>query len=178
MKQKHNCEFWIRGTHRGVVESPLHTLPANTTCLYHLQGLDTAVSPSPISFRYFSHLTRSKIDLKSSKSMNNFYHFFRTSNDRFPDWSHAGIILPPSRYRVWLSLIKFNAANVWKPKNLNADTCNSYLNIWDGQLWTPSNCEGVLWLVNTRSEKIFNKVNKCNPKLLFKLENQFSKDCH
>lgn len=51
MKQKHNCEFWIRGTDRGVVQSPLHTLPANTTCLYHLQGLDTTVSPSPVPFR-------------------------------------------------------------------------------------------------------------------------------
>ncbi|CAG9759748.1 unnamed protein product [Ceutorhynchus assimilis] len=37
VKQKRNCEFWLRGTNRGILESPIHSLPANTTCLYHLQ---------------------------------------------------------------------------------------------------------------------------------------------
>lgn len=31
------CEFWIRGTGHGDLESPRHSLPPNTTCLYHLQ---------------------------------------------------------------------------------------------------------------------------------------------
>ena len=32
------CEFWIQGSGNGVLESPKHTLPPNTTCYYHLQG--------------------------------------------------------------------------------------------------------------------------------------------
>lgn len=31
------CEFWIRGTGHGELESPRHSLPPNSTCLYHLQ---------------------------------------------------------------------------------------------------------------------------------------------
>lgn len=36
-KNKQMCEFWIRGTGHGELESPRHSLPPNTTCLYHLQ---------------------------------------------------------------------------------------------------------------------------------------------
>lgn len=36
-KNKQMCEFWIRGTGHGDLESPRHSLPPNTTCLYHLQ---------------------------------------------------------------------------------------------------------------------------------------------
>lgn len=36
-KNKQMCEFWIRGTTHGELESPRHSLPPNTTCLYHLQ---------------------------------------------------------------------------------------------------------------------------------------------
>ena len=35
------CDFWVRGTNRGTLETPQHSLPRNTTCLYHLQGADT-----------------------------------------------------------------------------------------------------------------------------------------
>lgn len=86
-----------------------------------------------------------KLSLNSIKYYYLQYGNFRTVNDRFLDWSHAGILMPPSRYRVWLSLIKFNAANIFDPRKVEPDSCKSYLNIWDGQLWTPSNCEGVLW---------------------------------
>lgn len=44
-KNKRNCEFWITGTGRGVLESPRHSLPPNTTCLYHLQGTEGAYRP-------------------------------------------------------------------------------------------------------------------------------------
>ncbi|XP_074031451.1 uncharacterized protein [Leptinotarsa decemlineata] len=115
MKQKRNCEFWVRGTNRGIIESPLHSLPANTTCLYHLQGLDAAVSPSPIPYRPHSA--------------------------RYPDWRHVGMILPPPRYRVWLSIAKFHS-NAWDPQKAD-QVCRSYLNVWDGQLWAPSNCDGL-----------------------------------
>ncbi|XP_011559939.3 uncharacterized protein LOC105390349 [Plutella xylostella] len=41
-KNKRACEFWIRGTGKGVLENPQHSLPPNTTCLYHMQGIDTS----------------------------------------------------------------------------------------------------------------------------------------
>lgn len=41
-KNKRACEFWIRGTGRGILEHPQHSLPPNTTCLYHMQGIDTS----------------------------------------------------------------------------------------------------------------------------------------
>jgi hypothetical protein len=44
-RNKRACEFWVRGTGRGVLESPLHSLAPNTTCLYHLQGIDTSLPP-------------------------------------------------------------------------------------------------------------------------------------
>ncbi|XP_022909988.1 uncharacterized protein [Onthophagus taurus] len=118
-KTKRNCEFWIRGTTRGVLETPLHSVPANTTCLYHLQGIDTAASPSPIPFR--------------------------TLQPRYPDgyWRESAIVFPPPRYRVWLSVVKFHVSaptNVQKP---DQEICRSYLNVWDGQLWTPTNCNGL-----------------------------------
>nr|CAH7729401.1 unnamed protein product [Callosobruchus chinensis] len=116
MRQKKNCEFWVRGTDKGVIESPVHSLPANTTCLYHFQGLDAAVSPSPVPYR--------------------------PMNARYPDWRHMGMILPPPRYRVWLSVVKFHAGGSWDPKQTE-QVCRSYLNVWDGQLWTPSNCDGL-----------------------------------
>nr|XP_018896496.1 PREDICTED: uncharacterized protein LOC109030132 [Bemisia tabaci] len=39
------CEFWIRGSGKGVLESPRHSLSPNTTCLYHLIGEDTGSLP-------------------------------------------------------------------------------------------------------------------------------------
>lgn len=38
VKNKHICEFWIQDTNHGDLESPRHSLPPNTTCLYHLQA--------------------------------------------------------------------------------------------------------------------------------------------
>ncbi|XP_060528816.1 uncharacterized protein LOC132703517 [Cylas formicarius] len=116
VKQKRNCEFWLRGTNRGILESPIHSLPANTTCLYHLQGMDPIASTSPAPFR--------------------------PMNPRYPDWRHVGMITPPPRYRVWLSVVKFHAGSSWDPQKPDK-ICKSYLNVWDGQLWTPSNCEGL-----------------------------------
>ncbi|XP_050310643.1 uncharacterized protein LOC126746434 [Anthonomus grandis grandis] len=116
VKQKRSCEFWLRGTNRGVLESPIHSLPANTTCLYHLQGMDPFASTSPAPFR--------------------------PMNPRYPDWRSVGMITPPPRYRVWLSIVKFHAGNSWDPETPDR-MCRSYLNVWDGQLWQPSNCEGL-----------------------------------
>ncbi|XP_045473238.1 uncharacterized protein LOC123679795 [Harmonia axyridis] len=117
VKTKRQCEFWIRGTNKGVLESPMHSLPANTTCLYHLQGIDTSVSASPVPFRPLS--------------------------SRYPDWRHVGMILPPPRYRVWLSIVKFHVAGMKKSDKPDQEVCRSYLNVWDGQLWAPTNCDDL-----------------------------------
>lgn len=120
IKNKRNCEFWIRGTDKGVLENPLHSLPANTTCLYHLQGVDTSVSPSPIPFRPLS---------------------------RYPDgiWKQTRMFLPPPRYRVWLSVIKFYVTGSRDPQKQDQEMCRSSLKVWDGQVWTSTNCNDLFW---------------------------------
>lgn len=120
MKTKRNCEFWVRGTNKGVLESPLHSLPANTTCLYHLQGMDTAVSPSPVPFRPLS---------------------------RYPDdiWGKSRLIFPPARYRVWLSVVKFYVAGLRDVQKVDQEVCRSNLKVWDGQLKAPTSCNDPFW---------------------------------
>lgn len=118
VKNKRSCEFWIRGTNKGILESPMHSLPTNTTCLYHLQGMDTTISPSPVplSPRY---------------------------SDGF--WRHRAIVFPPPRYRVWLSVVKFHVAGTNDLQKLDQEICRSFLNVWDGQQWTGTNCNDLFW---------------------------------
>lgn len=66
---------------------------------------------------------------------------FRPMN---PDWRSVGMITPPPRFRVWLSIVKFHAGNSWDPEAPEL-MCRSYLNVWDGQLWQPSSCQGLFW---------------------------------
>ncbi|XP_031626059.1 uncharacterized protein LOC116342540 [Contarinia nasturtii] len=74
-KNKQMCEFWIRGTGHGELESVRHSLPPNTTCLYHLQGTESIYRPY----------------------------------DQFHSPRRTGIILPQlSRFKVWISVLKFN----------------------------------------------------------------------
>lgn len=121
VKNKRNCEFWLRGTNRGVLESPQHSLPENTSCLYHLQGVDISVSPSSVPFRPLS--------------------------PRYPDgfWRPSSLIFPPARYRVWISVVYFHVTPSKSPLKLDQEVCKSYLNVWDGQLWTPTNCNDLYW---------------------------------
>ncbi|KAH1003364.1 hypothetical protein HUJ05_011289 [Dendroctonus ponderosae] len=113
IKQKRTCEFWVRGNSRGALQSPLHSLPANTTCLYHLQGMEAPRATPAGNLRPIN-----------------------------ADWRSVGMLTPPPRYRVWLSIVKFHAdgAREAQPPEL---MCRSYLNVWDGQLWQPSNCQGL-----------------------------------
>ncbi|XP_031356656.1 uncharacterized protein LOC116180686 [Photinus pyralis] len=115
---KRNCEFWIRGTDKGILDNPLHSLPANTTCLYHLQGIDTSVSPSPIPFRPIS---------------------------RYPEgiWRPTRLLFPPPRYRVWLSVTKFHVAGSKDLQKQDQEMCRSSLKVWDGQVWTGTNCNDL-----------------------------------
>ncbi|XP_025837357.1 uncharacterized protein LOC108732223 [Agrilus planipennis] len=119
IKTKRQCEFWIRGTNKGILENPIHSVPANTTCMYHLQGMDTTVSPSPVPFRPLS---------------------------RYPDgiWTKTRVIFPPPRYRVWLTVIKFYDAGPRITDKLDTEICRSSLKVWDGQLWNPTVCKDLL----------------------------------
>ncbi|KAK9687582.1 hypothetical protein QE152_g36130 [Popillia japonica] len=81
--------------------------------------MDTTVSPSPIPFRPLQ--------------------------PRYPDgyWRDSAIVFPPPRYRVWLSVVKFYVSGGRGIQKMDQEICRSYLNVWDGQLWTPTNCNGL-----------------------------------
>lgn len=146
VKNKRNCEFWIRGTGRGILESPLHSIPANTSCLYHLQGMDT--NPN------IPHAASGPLP-----------------SSRYPPtyWRTSALVFPPARYRVWLSVVKFhvtpdgdelsrmmNLGVVAKDKGQHAGggVCRSYLNVWDGQLWSPTNCNDVFCTKERYSNRV------------------------
>lgn len=55
-------------------------------------------------------------------------------------------LIVSDRYRVWLSVVKFQSAltPAWDPQK-TGEICRSYLNVWDGQLWAPTNCNDFYW---------------------------------
>ena len=107
------CEFWVRGTNKGTLETPQHSLPRNTTCLYHLQGVDITATP-----RYSS------------------------------DPGYWRRELPPPRYRVWLSILKFHVSSTIDPQLQEEEECASQLKVWDGVLRAnhdQSRCNDIFW---------------------------------
>lgn len=122
-KNKKPCEFWIRGSGRGVLENPKHSLAPNSTCLYHLQGVGI--------FKTFDHLSLSR----------------RTNAQ--------GLHQPPSRFKVWISMLKFNldpdfgnidetsvgAIGVLQTR----EDCTGMLRIWDGSMREPPICKDLNW---------------------------------
>lgn len=114
-KNKRNCEFWITGTGRGILESPRHSLPPNTTCLYHLQGTEGAFRP----------LDQIQIPRRSS----------------------SNISPPLTRFRVWISILKFDFASEFGYYDENAiltqptEDCTGMLRVWDGPLREPPICK-------------------------------------
>uniref|UniRef100_A0A336M3C8 CSON011022 protein n=1 Tax=Culicoides sonorensis TaxID=179676 RepID=A0A336M3C8_CULSO len=103
-KNKRNCEFWIRGTGHGILESPQHSLPPNSTCLYHLQGTETASR----SYEQMQLLRRGNSPL-------------------------------PSRFKVWISVYKFEYGPKYGLTDENAlltqhEDCTGILRIWDGPM--------------------------------------------
>ncbi|KRG07731.1 uncharacterized protein Dmoj_GI16841, isoform F [Drosophila mojavensis] len=112
-KNKKPCEFWIRGTGRGILENPKHSLAPNSTCLYHLQGMGV--------FKTFDHLSLSR----------------RTS-------SQSGMHQPLSRFKVWISVLKFNLDPEFGQMDETSvgaigvlqtqEDCSGMLRIWDGTL--------------------------------------------
>lgn len=126
-KNKKPCEFWIRGTGRGILENPKHSLAPNSTCLYHLQGMGV--------FKTFDHLSLSR----------------RTS-------SQSGMHQPLSRFKVWISVLKFNLDPEFGQMDETSvgaigvlqtqEDCSGMLRIWDGTLRDVPVCKDLNWLVN------------------------------
>ncbi|XP_030385378.1 uncharacterized protein LOC115632387 isoform X2 [Scaptodrosophila lebanonensis] len=122
-KNKKPCEFWIRGAGRGILENPKHSLAPNSTCLYHLQGIGV--------FKTFDHLSLSR----------------RTNSQS------GGLHQPLSRFKVWISMLKFNldpefgqidetsvgAIGVLQTQ----EDCSGMLRIWDGALREPPVCKDL-----------------------------------
>lgn len=164
-KNKQMCEFWIRGTGHGELESPRHSLPPNTTCLYHLQ---VNYFPNAIICEIFI-----LIFIKGTESIYRPY-------DQFHSPRRTGIILPQlSRFKVWVSVLKFNLSpklstlsqNVNELNNIvtrsevgdatlpieirsngggagyhhQNEECNGMLRIWDGPLREVPICNDLNW---------------------------------
>ncbi|XP_058797268.1 uncharacterized protein LOC131667689 [Phymastichus coffea] len=102
------CEFWLRGDTGGMLTSPRHSLPRNTTCLYHLRG-ESNDYPSPMSPRPIPKFP-TKADIKWGRQQ------------------------PPTiqpQFRVWLSVLKFH---VGSNSAVTDDDCSTSLKIWDGEM--------------------------------------------
>ncbi|XP_008558829.1 uncharacterized protein LOC103579250 [Microplitis demolitor] len=119
------CEFWLKGNTGGVLTSPSHTLPRNTTCLYHLRGAGPVV-PSPTPPRPLP---------------------------KFPEtrpgtvWRKPPPKPPQPQFRVWLSILKFhigtNPTVVPSQNAASDDDCNTTLFVWDGEMMPLSDCNDI-----------------------------------
>ncbi|XP_023245577.1 uncharacterized protein LOC106637106 [Copidosoma floridanum] len=108
------CEFWLRGNTGGLLTSPRHSLPRNSTCLYHLRGegqdFPTPTSPRPIP------KFPTKADMK---------------------WGRNQPVIPQPQFRVWLSVLKFHVGM----SSTIPDECSTNLKIWDGEMMPLSAAE-------------------------------------
>ncbi|KAM0732709.1 hypothetical protein ACS0PU_000870 [Formica fusca] len=113
------CEFWLRGTGGGVLSSPRHSLPRNSTCLYHLRGAGPT-PPSPTAPRPLP---------------------------KFPEqrpgtvWRRPAPRPPQPQFRVWLSILKFHVGT--NPSTTDED-CSTTLMVWDGEMMPLSECNDVV----------------------------------
>lgn len=113
-KNKH-CEFWLQGSGGGVLASPRHSLPRNSTCLYHLRGAGPAL-PSPTPPRPLP---------------------------KFPEqrpgtvWRRPAPRAPQPQFRVWLSILKFH---VGTSLSTGDEDCSTTLMVWDGEMMPLSEC--------------------------------------
>lgn len=164
------CEFWIRGTGHGELESPRHSLSPNTTCLYHLQ----------VNRYNWTLIFKNFVSCIFFQGTESIYRPY----DQFHSPRRTGIILPQiSRFKVWISVLKFNLspkfsslvddvietdniasrANnivvggesvskiVSNPRGGGAgyhypnEECNGMLRIWDGPLREVPDCNDLNW---------------------------------
>ncbi|KAE8742765.1 hypothetical protein FOCC_FOCC011693, partial [Frankliniella occidentalis] len=105
------CELWVRGAGRGLLESPRHSLPRNATCLFHLQGVSLPEDDPPSA-----HEPPARFQ---------------------PAPWRANAALPPPRFRVWLSVLKFHVTTGLDPTPTTQivqqeEGCASQLRVWDG----------------------------------------------
>ncbi|XP_048507374.1 uncharacterized protein LOC105683642 isoform X2 [Athalia rosae] len=114
------CEFWLQGNGGGMLASPRHTLPRNSTCLYHLQGMGP-VQPTPTPPRPLP---------------------------KFPEqrpgtvWRKPAPRPPQPQFRVWLSVLKFHVGSTINP-TVNEEECATSLMIWDGQMRPLTECNDI-----------------------------------
>ncbi|XP_046475908.1 uncharacterized protein [Neodiprion pinetum] len=124
------CEFWLQGNGGGLLASPRHTLPRNSTCLYHLQGMGPA-QPSPTPPRPLP---------------------------KFPEqrpgtvWRKPAPRIPEPQFRVWLSVLKFHVGSTINP-TVSEEECATTLMIWDGQMRPMTECNDILCLSSRNHEK-------------------------
>ncbi|KAL2729828.1 uncharacterized protein V1477_015639 [Vespula maculifrons] len=110
------CEFWLKGNSGGVLESPRHSLPRNSSCLYHLRGAGPAL-PSPTPPRPLP---------------------------KFPEqrpgtvWRRPAPVPPQPQFRVWLSILKFHVG-ITASAGTDED-CSTTLMVWDGEMMPLGEC--------------------------------------
>ncbi|XP_059613973.1 uncharacterized protein LOC132260076 [Phlebotomus argentipes] len=125
VENKRLCEFWIRGTGRGLIVNPQHSLSPNTTCLYHLQGTEST--------------------FRGGGSIDHHFQIPRRGDN---------MASPPSRFKVWLSVLKFDlapkfgilddpAGGAAQVQQQQSEDCAGMLRIWDGPLRESPNCKDV-----------------------------------
>lgn len=120
-KNKH-CEFWLQGSGGGVLASPRHSLPRNSTCLYHLRGAGPAM-PSPTPPRPLP---------------------------KFPEQRPGTVWRRPAprpqqpQFRVWLSILKFHVGTSLSSTD---EDCSTTLMVWDGEMMPLSECNDLAWSV-------------------------------
>lgn len=123
------CEFWLRGNSGGGLASPRHTLPRNTTCLYHLRGAGPAM-PSPTPPRPLP---------------------------KFPEQRPGTVWRKPApkpaqpQFRVWLSVLKFHVGTT---STSNDDECGTTLLVWDGDMLPLTDCNDISWWEKSSSQSI------------------------
>ncbi|XP_035718354.1 uncharacterized protein LOC118440021 isoform X1 [Vespa mandarinia] len=110
------CEFWLKGNSGGVLESPRHSLPRNSSCLYHLRGAGPTL-PSPTPPRPLP---------------------------KFPEqrpgtvWRRPAPVPPQPQFRVWLSILKFHVG-ITASAGTDED-CSTTLMVWDGEMMPLGEC--------------------------------------
>jgi hypothetical protein len=135
-KSKRSCEFWVRGTGHGLLENPRHSVPPNTTCLYHLQVGKFIAS----NLFYFSSKSPQGTEI-TSRSMDQLQVSLRRA---------GGASTSTSRFKIWLSVLKFDYAPIYDgPMDENMllqplkEDCTGMLRIFDGQLREPPMCKDL-----------------------------------
>ncbi|XP_011496881.1 PREDICTED: uncharacterized protein LOC105361406 [Ceratosolen solmsi marchali] len=133
------CEFWLRGDAGGVLTSPQHSLPRNSTCLYHLRGESNSF-PTPTSPRPIPKFP-TKADIK---------------------WGRQKPVMPQPQFRVWLSILKFHVSTT--PANTD-DECSTTLKIWDGEMMplSATECNDVLCEKENENSGNVNSIDSSLP---------------